>query len=611
MKRNKWPYLDDTISIRLLNSTTLRASRRMVLLCVAVIVVPISLCLVIYSLYSASTMEKEIFRNMLVTVEQGKNNIDFRMEQIEGNALSILSTVYPYLNSDAPEAEQLQEYNEVKRLLAEYQDKPMVAKIRLYVPPDKRYSRQGDIFYSLDELLAQYKDQDEATQALRGTQWIKPHTEALKFGDPPVQVLSCQTSITSTTNYEHVVGSMFIDVRVADFGAVLSAGIGEDEALFLVSREGRVLCHPDAGKIGTQPFPIEDGVDGPAEPSGSRSVQVDGAETLLVYTRLDATDWYLVMTVPRSEVYSTGFFTLDMVRIAIILVIIISFVVALAITYQIVMESTLLRINRAINELNTEGLSMAQKQVEKGPVAFVGRGNKVSSLATLERNANRMVLTIKSLLDIQYRNEIAVRDYQMQALQAQINPHFLYNTLDIIKWMIADGKKNDSIWMVNSLSRYFQLSLNKGRDIVRIEEEIGLTKTYVGIMQKRFEDVFEVKYLLDPNAADCLIPKLSLQPLVENALLHGILYSEKPERWLYVCVFREGDEVCVEICDSGNGMDEATLQAIRDNRTSQASYGISNVRKRLELFGAEPEGFGVISSRENGTCVTLRLPARQ
>ena len=199
----------------------------------------------------------------------------------------------------------------------------------------------------------------------------------------------------------------------------------------------------------------------------------------------------------------------------------------------------------------------------------------------------------------------------MQALQAQINPHFLYNTLDVIKWMIADGERDDSIWMVNALSKYFQLSISKGKDIVRLRDEIGLTRTYLGIMQKRFKNVFEVSIEIEPALEDCLIPKLSLQPLVENALLHGILYCEKPERLLSIRAARLRDDVVLSVEDNGSGIPEETLRSIREGTVVGKNYGISNVRERLELFGAGEDGFSIESTVDVGTCVTLRFPLRR
>ncbi|MFQ7726277.1 MAG: sensor histidine kinase, partial [Ruthenibacterium lactatiformans] len=168
-----------------------------------------------------------------------------------------------------------------------------------------------------------------------------------------------------------------------------------------------------------------------------------------------------------------------------------------------------------------------------------------------------------------------------------------------------------TVWMVNALSRYLRMSINKGEAIVPLSDELDLTRTYLGIMQKRFSHQFEVEYDLDQAAMECLIPKLSLQPLVENALLHGILYCDKTEKRLVIRAWRSSRAFGVEIEDNGNGMAPETAQKLTelDIRTSK-SYGVANVHKRLDIFGQGKCKF-YISAREGiGTCVMIELPVQ-
>ncbi len=523
--------------------------------------------------------------------------------------MAILGSVYSYLNSAATFDQQMDEFNDMTRLLTGYKGSNMISKLRLYVPGNKRYSNQNDTFFSLDSLIksGNLLELDNAVQ--KGTQWLEPHDLVMTFGDAPVTVVSCETAVSSSINYEQVIGVLFLDLKVAQFNQVLSSGISQDELLFLVNGAGNILMHPDQSKIGQQAFPNLEQPAFPPSSAGNATIEIDGVKTMLVYTKLDSNDWYVVMTMPWSRILSAGIFSLDMIRLSIMLVIVLSFFFSLILIYKMVVESTLLRINNAIDTLQNEGIEPIERQ--QGTVTLINHKNKPSSLATLEKNANRMVMTIKALLDHQYKDQLAVRDFQMQALQAQINPHFLYNTLDVIKWMIIDNEKDDSVWMVNALSKYFRLSISKGRDIVQIQEEISLTQTYLGIMQKRFKNIFTTEFDVDPDLNECLIPKLSLQPVIENALLHGILYSEKPNQVLTIRVLREGNQIAISVEDNGNGINEETLQSIRDGNIAGKSYGLSNVRARLELFGADPaSGFEIHAKEGIGTCVTLRFPVK-
>lgn len=582
------------------------AARRTLISGLIVMCMPIVICLMVYAMYSSHTMEREIYRNMQMTVKQGKNNIDHRFEQVEKNAMAILNTVNPYLNSKVDLAQQLEEYGEMMRVFTEYQNQNMITKLRLYVSPDKIYSNQSDTFYSLDSL-----DWVDLNIGL-GTQWQETHPILLQFGYPGVSVISCVSSISSLARYDQLVGVMFLDLDVTQFNEMLSAGIEEGEALFVVGASGEVLLHPDATMQGKYPFEDADFSDIVAGESGSANIVMGGEEHMMVYAQLDSTDWYLMMTVPAQSVYSSGIYSLDIVRLIILLVIFVTLILALISTYNIVVRNTVLRINMAIgNTIDTmkkDGLEPIEKEDSEG-----GAPSNRKTLAALEHNTNLMAATITRLLESQYQDQIAVRDFQMQALQAQINPHFLYNTLDVIKWMIADGQNEDSVWMVNALSRYFQLSLSCGRDIVHIGEEILLTRTYIGIMQRRFKDVFTADFSVEAEAEHCLIPKLSLQPIIENALLHGILYAEKPEKTICVRVMYEGDQIVIDVEDNGSGIDEESLESIRHigGDSQGKSYGLSNVIRRMQLFGAGTDGFEINSRKGVGTCVSLRFPVHR
>lgn len=580
--------------------------RHTLLICLALMTLPVLLCLFFYISYSSHTMQQEIYRNMQMSVEQAKNNMDNRMAQLEKISSSILSTVYPSLNSTVDIDRQLDEYNEISRLLTQYQSQNMIAKLRLYVPDEKMYSHQRDMFYPLSDL----EGEDDGAIRL-GVHWQEVHEVEVQFGYPQISAISCVSTITSATRYGHVIGGLCMDVDISEFVKMLSAGIDEEAALSITDGAGKAIIHQNPDLIGQNLFSAEKPVDLSAASAQIGAVEVNGETHLMVARRLSEVDWYLVMTVPRHKVYSYGVFSLDIMRLILLVLIVTSLLIAIVVTYNGVVFNALRRMNhaidRAIDNINRGGLETIEQEncpPQEGP-----------SLSTLEQKTNLMVATVDHLLESRYQEQLAIRDYQMKALQAQINPHFLYNTLDIIKWMIADGRNEESVWMINSLSRYFQLSLSSGRDIVHIEEEIHLTRTYIGIMQKRFQDVFTSQFDVEPGAERLLIPKLSLQPIIENALLHGILYAEKNEKRVWVRVAREDGRLVIDVEDNGNGMDDRTIEAIRgtdgESESLSGHYGLSNVVRRLRLFGAREDGFEIHSRPGIGTCVTLRLPIKE
>ena len=217
-----------------------------------------------------------------------------------------------------------------------------------------------------------------------------------------------------------------------------------------------------------------------------------------------------------------------------------------------------------------------------------------------------MVLTINELMEERYRDRLAIAESQMESLQAQIKPHFLYNTLDIIKWMILDNKDADAVWMVNALSKYLRQSINKGPAIIPLREELELSRNYVQIMQKRFANRFQAHFEIDEDVEEYRIPKLSLQPLLENALLHGVLYSEKPDKELSIRAWLADGMLNLEVEDNGKGMSQEQCQALEQGRSG---YGFSNVLRRLDLFAKGNSSCRIFSREGVGTCISIRIPA--
>lgn len=228
-----------------------------------------------------------------------------------------------------------------------------------------------------------------------------------------------------------------------------------------------------------------------------------------------------------------------------------------------------------------------------------------------------MVVALSSVIlgmSLSFRNvqlQLSVTRYQQEALQAQIKPHFLYNTLDAIKWMIMDQRTKDSVWMLNELSRFMRFCFNNDSNTVLFSEEVRHIQAYLGMMQKMFQGKFEVFYELEEETMECLIPKFVLQPLVENALLHGILYSEKEDRYITIRSWMEEECYHVEVEDNGNGMPQETAEHLLDmQRKEKRSYGVYNVYERLKIFGEKQFGFHVTSKEGMGTCIGMELPLK-
>jgi two-component system sensor histidine kinase YesM len=284
--------------------------------------------------------------------------------------------------------------------------------------------------------------------------------------------------------------------------------------------------------------------------------------------------------------------------------------------------------------------------ITKNDLAALVSSNNVDEITELGMSFNIMIGKIRDLVEAKRREQENLQRAELRALQAQINPHFLYNTLDTIIWMAESQRTDQVIEIVRALSSFFRLSLSKGQDWITIAEEVERTRSYLTIQKMRYRDILDYAIEVDGAALDNTILKLILQPLVENALYHGI--KNKRQGGLIIVRVRQvaaagetsAGEVLLEVEDNGIGMPPAALAQLQatledapagsasgdgagggtggsgagDNGGAlrlESGFGIQNVHKRVRLCYGKPYGLAIRSTLHAGTCVTVVIPARR
>ncbi len=552
-------------------------------------------CVVVYGLlrYAIQSTEKELRDAMHQSVVQRKNNVDYRLRALRLNAEGLMGVVYPYMNSEAGDKKsQMAEFTEVNSIISIYENSDTVTRVRIYVPDSKFYSSQRHTFYPISDLGNSETGKQAPYLADSGLFWQEQGT-INAFVDnelKPVQVISCVYSIRERANYDRIACVLFMNMDVKLLEGALTVAADSNAQVWLVNSEGMSLTPFGGLEIGERA--VAENIMARISEQKAGDFKLDGMQ--YVFEKLDETDWYVVMSNSLGSIYRRGgaaggtFFLLVFGVIA-------AFIALCAmVIYAITMSTALRRMNTALREFYPEAEGVAGSQEKMLDVAY-----------QMEKSVDQMVRTVNELTEKRYRDQIAIAEYEMKALQEQIKPHFLYNTLDIIKWMIMDGRSEDGIWMVNALSRYLRQSINRGPGIITIKEELELSKTYLMIMMKRFPNRFSVEYEVEEETGEYCIPKFSLQPLLENALLHGILYCDKEEKKLIIRAWKEERLIWIEVEDNGNGMSEEKLSELQ----AGGGYGLSNVRKRLTIFGKGEGAFNISSKKEIGTCISIRIPA--
>ena len=253
-------------------------------------------------------------------------------------------------------------------------------------------------------------------------------------------------------------------------------------------------------------------------------------------------------------------------------------------------------------------------------VAEIGRGELTPKppvqaedpkLLVLSTGIEEMAVRLDRQIELNRQEQIRLRGIELSLIQAQINPHFLYNTLDAIVWLIETGKNEQAEEMVTSLSTYFRSFLSNGRDIVTMTQEEQHIRSYLEIQQVRYKDILDYDIQIDPAIAGCLIPKMTLQPLVENAIYHGI----KPKRGkgtITVTGRLAGDTVTVRVADTGAGMERGELERLRFQLENDEAkgFGLISAYKRLQLMYGRDCRFTIESSPGTGTSITITFPLR-
>ncbi|MFB9327458.1 sensor histidine kinase [Paenibacillus aurantiacus] len=375
--------------------------------------------------------------------------------------------------------------------------------------------------------------------------------------------------------------------------------LGNKGYVFIVDDAGDIVYHPQQQLIysGLRTEMIDE-VNAAA--SGT-SFTVGGQDGKRIYSVQDTSfGWKIVGVAYTDELMANK----SAIRKSIFYYALFGLVVALVLSVLLSHQ-----LSRPIKNLQKD-----MKLVEKGNFDIKTPIGQMNEIGQLGRTFNMMVGQIKNLMEDAILTQEQKRKSELQLLQSQINPHFLYNTLDSIIWMAEQKKHEEVVLMTSALAKLFRASISKEKEIVPIRVEIEHIKNYLIIQQMRYNSQLDYKLDISPNILPYRSLKILLQPFVENAIYHGI--RNKPEKGLItIRGFELDGSIVFEVEDDGLGMSEERLAALWNASESEASpggsgrgIGISNVNERIKLFFGEAYGITIRSELEVGTCVTITIP---
>ena len=398
-----------------------------------------------------------------------------------------------------------------------------------------------------------------------------------------------------------VLGFVMIDFRYDIVDKIFSAKIPYKSTLFVIDEDGNFVYHPDPEMLNRNISNTVYGTIGfdPDKSEGNLMKKINKQDYYIEYYKSDYTGWTTVGLISKSELMRNSVKT----RNNTIAISIISLIAVLAVSLIVSYSIT----------INIFKLRDAMQSVAKGNFNVDVNINSGDEIEELSNGFKYMTGKIRDLLNNIKSKEKQKRIAEMKAFQAQVNPHFLYNTLNTVRWLASAQKADNISSLVTSLIQLLSSSISKDQ-LISIKDEIEYVKEYINIQQYKYCDKFEVHFSIDDEILNCRIPKFTLQPIIENSLIHGI--EPKEGRGLIIVKgFMDGNDVNISVTDNGVGILEENIETIlnRDgpnqNRERFNSIGIANVQERIKLYFGEKYGLNIESSPGVFTTVTITIPA--
>lgn len=317
---------------------------------------------------------------------------------------------------------------------------------------------------------------------------------------------------------------------------------------------------------------------------------------------LDNPGWFLVTVTPSAPLQAQTQSVLRMIALVWFIAVAIGLLIAF-------------RLSRSISE-RIGAVSKQMSNVRTSPPMPMDPPAETDEIGTLTLSYNYMANRINELMDQQKQSAEELRAAEFQSLQAQINPHFLYNTMELINWTAQQGKLSETNAAITDLSRFYKLTLSRKKTTSTIRDEIEHITIYIRLQNMRFDNGINLVADVPDEMADIEIPKLTLQPLVENAILHGILEKKTHHGTIVLTGWIDETDAVLLLSDDGIGMDPARIPDIL-NGTGNASdsdhhhIAVYNIHRRIQILYGEAYGLTCQSESDNGTEITIRLPYRK
>ena len=443
-----------------------------------------------------------------------------------------------------------------------------------------------------------------AQERIENLHFSTPHVQNL-FVDPDYRyrwVVSLSRHVELTKDGAIESGVLLVDMSYGGIEQIckdvdLGSGRGY---LYIVDGAGEIVYHPRQQLIYAGLLE-ENNRAAAAYADGSHDEIFQGRRRQVTVKTVGYTGWKLVGVVPSENLWD------DYGQLLLFFLFVVIFSIFLLVFVN-------LRLSAWITA-PMKKLDLAVKKLEAGQETVDLAVNGPYEVEHLSRSIQSMVSTMRHLMDDIIQQEEQKRRSELDVLQSQINPHFLYNTLDSVIWMTENGRTEDAVVMLTSLARLFRISLSRGSNIITIADELEHARHYLTIQKMRYKNKFSADISAADGAEELYTIKLIVQPILENAIYHGMDYAVGDGKIL-ISAFREREDVVIEVADNGPGMPAEVVERLLDQGGSYmaadskgSGIGLRNVHRRIQLTFGREYGLTILSEPDDGTVVRIRLPA--
>ena len=459
------------------------------------------------------------------------------------------------------------------------------AKLSVYIPPET-----NPVYYDYYNTFS--------TEDLKNASWFPEldinDNRFFYSSEPENNSIFIINTLYDINDYDKVVAYIKISADISVFQDVLKQIAPDKSCGLLYNKHGGLICTSSDIDLSEEDGALLSGI---AEDEKMTGIRLSSRKHFFAVRRgADHSNYSIAVLYPAKNVYITN----SIISLFLLIILCIVSVCAFIISR---------RISRSlINSLDSIAGAMKRASLGEFKTLPLPPDAEENEASQITEAYNHMIETIDNLIKYNEQYALTLKKYEFDFLQMQIKPHFLYNTLNVIQSLYMENLTDDAVRLISALSKFYKLSLHTQCDFVNLEHEINHISKYVEIENFKYNNAVTLKVDIPEDMRGCLVPKIILQPLVENALHHGILEKDSGTGTISVCSRRDGNDILITVEDDGIGMSEQQLQNLRNGMTEGIGY--INTDRRIKLLFGDEYGLSIESAEGIYTKITVKIKER-